>query len=601
MVKSSLTLQDVIYKEDPCVEDIDKSNELSQYSIPLFNYPNQTVAIGTKCNTYEKKGIIYHWCYLITNNNGRKIGVFEFPAKRYDSFLDEDNEIMTSHLLPHLQLFKDAKKQVIESEYKRNAGKTLGTLEPYKQASLALPHLESIPFSLDMVKPDIELSEMKSQDDYLGIQDIKMLPKNTLVDCLAKCLHKSIDKTESVTKKYLYGILSDHVTLSMFEILKTMFLSIQEKIDNNKTDHKSVKSQLSEVNKKFKQLQEKDSEFQMLLEEIKTLKLKSQQHLVKQKYLQKLLEDKEYMRHIDTLDDFKKFIKSGDYVCEPWTLEILERLMNVKIILLSKNIPQWLVCSRQSPFPHNLSLFNPKYYVIFEFMENDYRVVEYKDANLFTFEMLPLKIKNVVINRCLEKNEGVYANIPLFVKYKQFKLTSEQQNSLQDDTLELEPDKDKIFIGEHLKNFSYPGTVPSERVNFEHVLDSDLVRDKQWREKLGDTYLKPDGRFTLGDKQWASVNHYVTAQPLKQMDPNKYNKMSLSSGSTLSKKAVPYMILDEDDRYSAEFAKFSQNPALKQLLLDTGDAKIYVYLNSRPAIRLTNLEKVRDNLKTNTF
>ena len=77
--------------------------------------------------------------------------------------------------------------------------------------------------------------------------------------------------------------------------------------------------------------------------------------------------------------------------------------------------------------------------------------------------------------------------------------------------------------------------------------------------------------------------------------------MSLSSGSTLSKKAVPYMILDEDDRYSAEFAKFSQNPGLKQLLLDTGDAKIYVYLNSRPAIRLTNLEKVRDNLKTNTF
>ena len=105
----------------------------------------------------------------------------------------------------------------------------------------------------------------------------------------------------------------------------------------------------------------------------------------------------------------------------------------------------------------------------------------------------------------------------------------------------------------------------------------------------------------MGDKQWASVNHYVTAQPLKQMDPNKYNKMSLSSGATLSKKAVPYMILDEDDRYSAEFAKFSQNPALKQLLLDTGDAKIYVYLNSRPAIRLTNLEKVRDNLKTNTF
>lgn len=601
MVKSSLTLQDVIYKEDPCVEDIDKSNGLSQYSIPLFNYPNQTVAIGTKCTTYEKKGIIYHWCYLITNNNGRKIGVFEFPAKRYDSFLDQENEIMTSHLLPHLHLFKDAKKQVIESEYNRNAGKTLGTLEPYKQASLALPYLESIPFSLDMVKPDIELSQMESQDDYLGIKDIKMLPKATLVDCLAKCLHRPLDKTESDTKKYLYGILSDHVTLSMFEILKTMFLSIQDKIDSNKAEHKLVKSQLSEVNKKFKQLQEQDTEFQMLVEEIKTLKLKSQHHLITQKYLQNLLDNKEYMRHIETLDDFKAFIKSGDYVCEPWTLEIVERLMNVKIILLSKHIPQWLVCSRQSPFPHNFSLFNPKYYVMFEFTDNAYRIVEYNGANIFTFESLPLKIKDLVINRCLEKSEGIYANIPLFVKYKQFKLTTEQQHLLQDDTLDLEPDRDKLFIGEDLKNFTHPGSVPSERVNFDHVLDSHLVRDKQWREKLSDTYLKPDGRFTLGDKQWASVNHYVTAQTLKQMDPTKYNKMSLSSGSTLCKKPIPYMLLNDDDRYSAEFAKFSQNPALKQLLLDTGDAKIYVYLSGRPPIQLTNLEKVRDNLKTPPF
>jgi len=387
----------------------------------------------------------------------------------------------------------------------------------------------------------------------------------------------------------------------MFEILKTMYLSIQGKIDSNKVEHKLVKSQLSDVNKKFKQLQEKDSEFQMLVENIKTLKLKSQHHLLRQKYLQNILDDKEYMRHIETLDDFKTFIKSGDYVCEPWTLEILERLMNVKIILLSKDIPQWLVCSRKSPFPHNFSLFNPKYYVMFEFTDNAYRIVEYNGANIFTFETLPLKIKDLVINRCLEKSEGIYANIPLFVKYKQFKLTAEQQQILQDDTLDLEPDRDKLFIGEDLKNFTYPGSVLSERVNFDHVLDSHLVRDKQWREKLNDTYLKPDGRFTLGDKQWGSVNHYVTAQTLKQTDPNKYNKLSLSSGSTLSKKAVPYMILDEDDRYSAEFAKFSQNPDLKQLLLDTGDAKLYVYLSGRPPIHLTNLEKVRDNLKTNPF
>ncbi len=596
MVKSSLTFQDVIYKEDPSVESIDKSSELSQYSIPLFNFPNQTIAIGTKCTTYEKKGIIYHWCYLITHKNGIKIGVFEFPSKRYDSFLDQGNEIMASHLLPHLHLFKDAKKHVIDSEYKRNAGKTLGTLEPYKQATLALPHVESTPFSLDMVKPDVLLSEMDNQDDYLGIKDIEILSKNNLVNCLALCLHKYLNKTELQTRTYLYGILSDHVTLSMFEILKTMYHSIQNKIDTNKSQHKIIKAQLSANNKKFKQLQEQDHEFQMLLQDINTHKVKSQHHLVTHKYLQSLLHDKEYMRHMDTLTDFKDFIKSGDYVCEPWTLEILERLMNVKIILLSKHIPQWLVCSRQTPFPHNFSLFNPKYYVIFEYTDNDYRIIEYKGANLFTFESLPLKIKDLVINRCLEKNEGIYANIPLFVKYKDFKLTNEQRKKLVDETLDLEPNRDKLLIGDNLKHFTYPGTVPSERVDFDHVLDSHLVRDKQWREKLADNYLKPDGRFILGDKQWASVNHYVTAQPLKEMDLNKYNKMNLSSGSTLSKKAVPYMTLDDDDRYSAEFAKFSQNPTLKQLLLDTGDAILYTYIPGKQPIKMETLLKVRNVL-----
>ncbi len=601
MVKSQLTHQDVVYTENPCVEDIDKSSELSQYSIPLFDFPNQTIAMGTKCTTYEKKGIIYHWCYLITNNNGKKIGVFEFPSRRYDSFLDEDNEIMSSQLLPHLRMFQNAKKDVVESEYKRNAGKTLGSLEPYKQAAKALPHLESTPFSLDMVKPDITLSEITKQDDYLGIKGIHILPKTTLIESLAKCMHHTLGMSEAKTKQYLYDILADHVTLSMFDILKTMYLTIQERIDNNKEQYKLIKAHLSTSKKDFKKLQQNDEMFETLVEDIKTLKQKSQHHLTKQKYLQNLLRDKEHMRYIDTIEDYKQFIKSGDYVCEPWTLEILERLMNVKIILLSREMPHWLVCSRQSPFPHNLSLFNPKYYILLEYTDNHYRIVEFNGAKLFTFETMPLKIKDLVIFRCLEKNDSVYANIPLFVKYKQFKLTSEQHKSLQEDTIDLEPDKNTLFIGETLKHFTQPGSVPYERMDFDHIVDSELIHDKHWREKLADNYCKPDGRFSLGDKEWASVNHYVTAQPLKQMDPARYIKMSLTSGSTLSKKPVPYMVLDNDDRYSAEFAKFSQNPYLKDLLLNTGDSIIHAYIPGKQSIKMDILSKVRDVLNTNTF
>ena len=601
MVKSNISLKNIIYDEDPSIESIDKSNELSQYSIPLFDYPDKTIAMGTKCVTYEKKGIIYHWCYLITNTNGVKIGVFEFPSQRYDSFLDEDNEVMTSHLLPYLLLFKNARQAVLDSEYQLNAGKTLGSLDYYKQASLALPHPDSAPFTLDMVKPDIVLSQVSSQDDYLGIKGIQIQPELGLIECLAKCLHNYLKQSEQQTTKYLYGILSDHITISMFEILKIMHDSIQDKLLENKEHHKVIKTELGEHKKAIKHSQNQDVEFQNSMDAIKSLKQQSQYQLSKHKSLQSFLSGTEHMKYIDTLEEFKNFIKSGKYVCEPWTIDILERLMNIKIILLSKTMPEWIVCSRQSPFPHNNSLFNPKYYVILEFSGNQYRIVEYNGISLLTFELLPLKIKDLIMNRCLEQNEGVYGNIPLFVKYQQFKLTGDQRKQLANIEIDLNPEQDRLIIGDTLKQFIQPGSFYLDRMDFDNVLDSRLVGDKQWREKLADNYSKLDGHFTLGEKDWASVNHYVTAQRLKDIDPSKYEKMSLTSGSSLAKKSIPYMVLDNDDRYGAVFAKFSQNPGLKQLLLDTGDASLYMYIPGKPQISLDTLEKVRQVLKTNTL
>ncbi len=591
MVKSRISLQDVVYIEDPSIELEDKSKELVQYTIPLFEYPKNTIALGKKCTRLEKKGIIYHNCYLITNNNGIKVGVFEFPRHHYESYLEHENpnEIMCSKLLPHLLLFSDARQHVQQSQHTLNAGKTLSTLEPYTTARLALPHVETMPFSLDMVKPDI-------QDDshYLGIANISYLPNTDLVSCLSMVLYKYLNQTEKETTAYLNGILADHISASMFDTLKTMYVILQEKQQSNKVRLKEVKQSLLENKKAIKNIHEQDVEFQTMMEDIKTFTMQSQHIQANQKYIKSLLKDKEYLQNIEDLQTFKEYIKSGEYVCEPWTIDIFERLMNIKIILLSKDIPQWLVCSRQSPFPHNMSLFNPMYYVVLEFVDNDYSIMQVNGVSLLTFQTLPLVIKDLVINRCLEQSEGLYANIPLFVKYKQFKLTKEQQQDLKEPVLDLEPDKDRLVISDTLKKHGNPGTVPFERMEFEHLIDSQLVRDKQWREKLADNYMKSDARFKLGDRDWASVNHYVTAQQLKQRDPKKSDKLSLNTGSSLSKKVIPYMLGDDNDRYGAVFAKFSQNPQLKDMLLQTGDAELYMYIPGKPHIRLNSLEKVRD-------
>lgn len=594
MVKSRISLQDVVYIEDPSIDAEDKSKELIQYTIPLFEFPTNTIALGNKCTRFEKKGIIYHNCYLITNDKGIKIGIFEFPHHRYESYLEHDNpnEIMCSKLLPHLLLFSNARQHVQESLHTLNAGKTLSTLEPYTTAKLALPHVDTMPFSLDMVKPDIQ-----DLGHYLGIANISYLPKSNLVDCLSMVLHKHIRLSEKETAAYLNGILADHISISMFDTLKTMFTILDQRYQDNKLQLKNVKQKLLENKTAIKNIHEQDEVFQEKMEEIKTFTMQSQHIHSNQKYIKSLLKDKEYLRKLDDLHSFKEFIKSGEYICEPWTIEIFERLMNIKIILLSKDLPQWLVCSRQSPFPHNMSLFNPMFYVILEFTDNDYTAMQVNGVSLLTFQNLPLIIKDLVMNRCLEQTEGLYANIPLFVKYKQFKLTKEQQQDSKEPVLDLEPDKDRLVISDSLKKHGNPGTVPFERMEFDHLIDSQLVRDKQWREKLADNYMKPDGRFKLGERDWSSVNHYVTAEQLKEKDPNKSDKLSLNSGSSLSKKAIPYMLGNENDRYGAEFAKFSQNPQLKDMLLQTGDAELYMYIPGKSHIRLNSLEKVRDAIQ----
>jgi hypothetical protein len=455
-----------------------------------------------------------------------------------------------------------------------------------------LPHVDTMPFSLDMVKPDIQ-----DLGHYLGIANISYLSKTNLVDCLSMVLHKHIRLSKKESVAYLNGILADHISVSMFDTLKTMFTILDQRYQDNKLQLKEVKQSLLDNKKLIKNIHEQDQVFQDKMEEIKTFTMQSQHIQANQKYIKSLLKDKEYLRKLEHVDAFKQFIKSGEYVYEPWTIEIFERLMNIKIILLSKDLPQWLVCSRQSPFPHNMSLFNPMFYVILEFVDNEYSVMQVNGVSLFTFQTIPLVIKDLVMNRCLEQTEGLYANIPLFVKYKQFKLTKEQQQYSKEPVLDLEPDKDRLVISESLKKHGNPGTVPFERMDFEHLIDSQLVRDKQWREKLADNYMKPDGRFKLGDRDWASVNHYVTAQQLKEREPKKSDKLSLNTGSSLSKKVIPYMLGDDNDRYGAEFAKFSQNPQLKDMLLQTGDAELYMYIPGKPHIRLNSLEKVRDALQ----
>jgi len=48
------------------------------------------------------------------------------------------------------------------------------------------------------------------------------------------------------------------------------------------------------------------------------------------------LEDFDYMENIDTFEKFKEFILTRDYWADDWAISQMERLLNIKMIILSE-------------------------------------------------------------------------------------------------------------------------------------------------------------------------------------------------------------------------------------------------------------------------
>ena len=141
-----------------------------------------------------------------------------------------------------------------------------------------------------------------------------------------------------------------------------------------------------------------------------------------------------------------------------------------------------------------------------------------------------------------------------------------------------------------------PGKGIGEQILSDNIEDyKELAAIKNWRSMLSDQYTSP---FKLHGKEWNSVEHYKQAVKFKK-NMGLYHLFSLDSNSDLSRDVLmaigmgsklgkykgnrirPKAIKPETDtvnekeeQYRSRYAKFTQNDRLRDVLLQTKNAKL---------------------------
>jgi predicted NAD-dependent protein-ADP-ribosyltransferase YbiA (DUF1768 family) len=623
------------------------------------------IALGNAKNTYEPQNIVYFPIYLVkTNNKVIKIGVYEIQATNYSAYTDSTDQVIVENLEEPLffsfinseMLEKLAKKPETPLYRKEKVKTEKQELEPDEIIEEAYIEEYKIPPEReDIFKPvpDFALPALlKEENEYKAKQikeQYKESPNHNWLqkfmqndnygiidnegggDCLFLAVRQAFYSIGQKTEvKYLRKKLSKEATDSIFRGYKEHYDNIYQSMITNKKMKDELKKRYSEIEIELKNTLDKNKK-KSIIEQGKQIYNEFNKISNEINEQNKLLQDIKFMKGIDTLEKFQQKIKSCDFWADTWAISTLERILNIKLILLSSenykanDIHNILLCGQLNDnILENKGVFMPELYIVLEYTGNHYKLVTYRNKSVFKFKEIPYYLKRMIVDKCMEKNAGAFSLIPDFKKFKQSKSKKPTEINYEDFSetkLRGLYDDKIVFVFYHKSNPKYfPGTGSGEKIPVEEKKDfMELASIPDWRRKLDDYWIEP---FRLDNHAWNSVEHYYQASKFKKYNPEFYLNFSLDSGTELSLdaemakaagsktgkykdqllrpkqvtidpefKAKTKNILEE-----SRYAKFSQNPELKKTLLATKNAKLTHFIKGQDPEALDDLMLIRDKL-----
>ena len=676
MVLSKLD-PNVSYPELKSVDSGDQKMEANLYQLEIEGV-DVIIAVGNSKNTFEEYNIRYFPIYLVKyNNKVVQIGLYEIKASDYLYYLDDYNNIdvekmnepliysfATKEFLSKIRLEPDVPLRRIEGVDKEEGEITdSDEEEPEEKIMEEYNEFYEIPEErkdIFIMTRGVPLPPLLVEESAKQAKDYRekyhetptdnwiekfMMNKNYNIinnegggECLFATIRdafSSIAQQTTVIKlrKKLADDATDEIFLNykeQFDSIKASILRDTNKISELEAEYLSLKGKLGNLFDR--------SEQKILIEEAKKVKTDHDRIVEEKRVSAVMLKEYKFMKGIDSLEKFKSKIKKCDFWADTWAISTLERILNIKFIILSneayksgdtKNVLQ---CGQlNDKILENKGIFNPEFYLITDYSGDHYKLVGYKKKQIFKFTELPYDIKKLISEKCMEKNAGPFDIIPDFQKFKASLKKSIIKEAEYDDLSESKLrglyNDDTMFLFYSKSNSKpLPGKGAGEKIPNEKLMEyTELATIPDWRKKLSNFWEQP---FSLDNHQWASVEHYYQASKFKKTHPDFYLSFSLDSGTDLSKDPVlakaaggksgkykgellrPIEVsIDSDffgkrhkkEMYSAQYAKFTQNEDLKKLLLATNDAKLTHHARGKPPVVFDDLMLIRDKIKRNNL
>jgi predicted NAD-dependent protein-ADP-ribosyltransferase YbiA (DUF1768 family) len=435
--------------------------------------------------------------------------------------------------------------------------------------------------------------------------------------------------------------LAAEATEEVFQNYKEQYTMSADAIAITKVEMRTLIDANESLKKRLERTTEAKEQQAIILESRRNAthfsRLKSELALSKE-----LLQDFHFMKNVNTLEDFREMLKSCAFWADTWAISTLERILRIKLIILSSErfhageMGGVLQCGQLNDrVLEDQGTFEPDFYIMADHMGMHYGLITYRGEALLTFREIPYDIKIMVVEKCMEDNAGPYNLIPQFRTFREEELGLK---GVEEDQAVIQPVStimssasghaplydDAIVFQFYSKSMDkpLPGTGSGETIERADIPKfAELAKETpQWRKMLSNFWEPPgDDRakplFELDGHKWRTLEHYLKGSRFRKENPKHYLNFSLDSDSDLSKSPTLAQTATKDDKYKdikpdadfsareekeledAQYAKYSQNSYLADMLLNTRNAKLVHFRRGKPPVVCNELMRVRHRLQ----